>query len=88
MEIAQARKLTMHDLLEEMEHIVNSGTKLNIDYYIEDSIEEDKEDDIYDYFMDAETDDIGEAMRELDDEGYSEEEIRIVRLKFLSEVAN
>ena len=88
MEIAESRKLTMHELLEEMEHIVNSGTKLNIDYYIEDTIDEEKEDDIYDYFMNAETDDIGEAMYELEDEGYTEEEIRIIRIKFLSEVAN
>ena len=87
-EIAESRKLTMHDLLEEMEHIVNSGTKLNIDYYIEDTIDEDKEDDIYDYFMSAETDDIAEAMYELEEEGYTEEEVRIIRLKFLSEVAN
>jgi len=87
-EIAESRKLSMEDLLEEMELIVNSGTKLNIDYYIEDTIDEDKEDDIYDYFMSAETDDIGEAMYELEEEGYSEEEVRIIRLKFLSEVAN
>ena len=87
-EIAEARSLTMEDLLEEMEHIVNSGTKLNIDYYIEDSIDEEKEDDIYDYFMNAETDDVQEAMEELEEEGYTEEEVRIIRLKFLSEVAN
>ena len=87
-EIATARKLTMDDLLEEMEHIVNSGTKLNIDYYIEDSLEEDKENDIYDFFMEADSDDVQEAMEELSEEGHTEEEVRIVRLKFLSEVAN
>ena len=87
-EIASSRKLSMDDLFEEMEHIVNSGTRLNIDYYIEDSLDQEKEEDIYDYFMTAETDSVEEAVYELEEEGYSEEEIRIVRLKFLSEVAN
>ena len=87
-EIAETRKLSMDDLLEEMEHIVHSGTKLNIDYYIEDSLDQDKEDDIYDYFMTSETDNLEDAMDELEEEGYSEEEVRIIRIKFLSEVAN
>ena len=61
--------------------------KLNIDYFLEDVYDEDQIDDIYDYFMDSETDSLNAAMEELDGD-YSEEEIRLVRIKFLSEMAN
>ena len=64
-----------------------SGTKLNIDYFLEDVYDEDQIDDVYDYFMNSETDDIEAAMEDLDGE-YSEELIRLVRIKFLSEMAN
>jgi ATP-dependent DNA helicase RecQ len=79
----------MGELLEEIEAIVNSGTRLNIDYYINSILDEDVVDDIYTYFKeDAETDSIEEAMKELDDTGYSEEEVRLVRIKFISEMGN
>ena len=64
-----------------------SGTKLNIDYFIEDRMDDDKIDDIYDYFMESETDDLEVALNELD-EDYTEEDIRLIRIKFLSEQAN
>ena len=70
-----------------MEAIVYSGTKLNIDYFLEDVMDEDHIDDIYDYFCESDTDKLSVAQDELGDE-YSEEEIRLVRIKFLSEMAN
>jgi ATP-dependent DNA helicase RecQ len=85
-DIADAKNLTMNDLLTEIEHIVSSGTKVNIDYYIDDTIDEDKQDDIYEYFQeDAETDSLEAAMEELGDDDYSEEEVRLMRIKFISE---
>jgi len=66
---------------------VDSGTKLNIDYYLDDTYDEDQIDDIYDYFMESDTDDIDKAMDELN-EDYTEEEIRLVRIQFISEMAN
>ncbi len=87
-QIAEAKGLAFSELLTELEMIVNSGTKLDIDYYIEDVIDEEKQDEIYDYFCDAETDDIDEALSELGEDEFSEEEVRLMRLKFLSELAN
>ena len=88
-EIAKARDMSIEDVLTEIENIVDSGTKVNLDYYINDAIDEDKQDELYDYFMeDAETGTVEEAMKEMDDEDYSEEEIRLMRIKFMSEVAN
>jgi len=86
-EIADARSITMDELIEEIEHICYSGTKLNIDYYIEQMLDEDQEDELYDYFLNAEKDDIEEALDEFG-EDYSEEELRLMRIKFLSEYAN
>ncbi|NVK28681.1 MAG: DNA helicase RecQ [Flavobacteriia bacterium] len=87
-DIASAKGLTMDDLLKEMEMIVFSGTKLNIDYYLEDILDEDSIEEIYEYFMDeSEEGKITEAYEEFDGD-YSEEELRLIRLKFLSEVAN
>ena len=87
-DIAKAKDLDFVDLLSEIEVIVNSGTKLNIDYYVNEVIDEDKRDDIYDYFMnDAETESIEDAICELGKE-YTEEEIRLVRIKFMSELGN
>ena len=72
----------------EVESIIGSGTKLNIDYYIRQTIDEDKVDDIYYYFRDeADTDSVTDAMKELGGD-YTEEEVRLVRIKFLSEVGN
>jgi len=88
-DIAEAKGLSMPDLLDEIESIVQSGTKLNIDYYINEVIDEDKQDDIYDYFREeAETESIEAALEELGEEEYSEEEIRLMRIKFFSELGN
>ncbi len=86
-DLAAAKGLEFSELLDEIEAIVYSGTKLNIDYYIEDRMDDDKIDDIYDYFMESETDDLDTALDELD-EDYTEEDIRLIRIKFLSEQAN
>ena len=69
-----------------MENICYSGTKLNVDYYIDDVLDETKQEEIYDYFLNSETDSMDEAMSEL--KGYSEEDVRLMRVKFLSEYAN
>ncbi|MEN6568770.1 MAG: DNA helicase RecQ [Rikenellaceae bacterium] len=87
-DIAEAKDLEMNELLEEIESIVNSGTKLNIDYYIRQTVDDDKVDDIYEYFKtEASTDSLKEAVDELG-KNYTEEEIRLVRIKFISEVGN
>ena len=87
-DIARARNLDMDELLSEIEAIVNSGTRLDIQYYLNTLMDEDKVNDIYLYFKeDAETDSMEDALEELGSE-YSEEEIRLVRIKFISEVAN
>lgn len=85
--IAKARNLSMDALLTELESIVQSGTRLDINYQINDIFETDVLEEIMDYFNDAETDDIEMASQEFDGD-YSEEELRMVRLKFMSEVAN
>ena len=86
-DIANAKGIEFEELLDEVEAIVYSGTKLNIDYFLEEVMDEDHVDDIYDYFQDSETDDLETAIRELG-EDYSEDEIRLVRIKFISEMAN
>ena len=86
-DIAVAKGIEFDELLDEIESIVYSGTKLNIDYFLEEVLDDDKVDDIYEYFKESETDDIDEAIDELGDD-YSEEEIRLVRLKFISEMGN
>jgi ATP-dependent DNA helicase RecQ len=82
-----AKGLDFDELLSEMESIVYSGTKLNIDYFIDEEIDEDKVEEIYDYFRGSDTDDLDTAMRNLSDD-ISEEEVRLVRIKFISELAN
>jgi len=87
-DICRAKDMDMTSLLDEIESIVNSGTKLNIDYYIADALDEDKRDDIFDFFRnEAETGTLEEAIEALGDD-YEEEEIRLVRIKFMSEIAN
>ncbi len=86
-DIAEAKGLDFDTLLDEIDAIVYSGTKLNIDYFIEEVIDDDHVDDIYDYFMESDTDDLNAALDELGAD-YSEDEIRLVRIKFLSEQAN
>ena len=86
-DIAVSKGLEFGELLDEVEAIVYSGTKLNIDYFLEEIMDEDHLNDIYDYFKESTTDKIDDAMDELGDD-YTEDEIRLVRIKFISEMAN
>ena len=86
-DIAVAEGLDFDELLDKLDEIVYSGTKINIDYFLEDVYDEDQIDDIYQYFMESDTDSLDKAYDELD-EDYTEEEIRLVRIKFMSEMAN
>lgn len=87
-DIASAKNLSMSDLLTEIEAIVNSGTKLNLDYYIDDILDEDHQQEVYDYFREAESESIQDALEELGEDEYSEDDIRLMRIKFLSEMGN
>ena len=86
-DIAESLGLSFDELLDEVEAIVYSGTKININYFIEEVIDDEHVDDIYEYFRESETDSLDDAINELGDE-YNEDEIRLVRIKFLSEMAN
>ena len=86
-DIAVVKGIEFDELLTEIEAIVYSGTKLNIDYFIYEVMDEDHIDDIYQYFKESDTDDLDVALDELGDD-YSEDEIRLVRIKFISEMAN
>lgn len=86
-DIALAKGIDFSEMLDEVEAIVYSGTKINIDYFLEEVMDEDHVDDIYEYFKESETDDLETAMRELGPD-YTEDEIRLVRIKFISDMAN
>ena len=86
-DIAKAQGKTFDDILDEMESIVNSGTKVNINYYINTILDNENQEEIFDYFSEAETDDLVTAYHEFDGL-YTEEELRLMRIKFMSEVAN
>lgn len=86
-DIASAKGMQMPEFIKEMEAIVYSGTKLNIDYYLDDILDEDQQEEIHEYFLEAETDKIDEAMEEFDGD-YDDEELRLYRIKFISQVAN
>lgn len=86
-EIAEDEHIEFEDLLSEVEAIVYSGTKINIDYFLEEVIDEDHIDDIYEYFKESETDDLNTAMKELGSD-YTEDEVRLVRIKFISDMGN
>ena len=86
-DIANAKGIDFDEMLDEVEAIVYSGTKINIDYFLEEVMDEDHVDDIYEYFKESETDDLETAIRELG-EDYPEDEIRLVRIKFISDMAN
>ena len=86
-DIASAKGLELAQLVKEMEQIVFSGTRLNLGYYIDEILDEDQQEEIHDYFLDAETDNIEVALKEFEGE-YEDEELRLYRLKFMSEVAN
>ncbi|WP_320110522.1 DNA helicase RecQ [Draconibacterium orientale] len=87
-DIADSKGIEVRDVIGEVEAIVNSGTKLNIDYYIDDVIDEDQQEDIFEYFREAETDSIEDALEELGEEEYSEDDIRLMRVKFFSDLGN
>ena len=84
--MAESKGIDFAELLSEVEAIVFSGTKINIDYFLREVIDEDHLDDIFEYFQEAESDDLEAAINELGE--YSEDEIRLVRIKFISDMAN
>ncbi|AWM12998.1 DNA helicase RecQ [Flavobacterium sp. NRK F10] len=86
-DIAKAKGLEMEELLKAMEQIVYSGTKLNISYWVDEILDEDQQEEIHDYFMESESDNIKDALKEFDGD-YDTEELRLMRIKFISEVAN
>jgi ATP-dependent DNA helicase RecQ len=86
-DIAKAKGLQFSELIEEMQRIVYSGTKINIDYCIDELLDEDQQEEIFDYFMESESDRIQDAMDEFDGD-YDDEELRLMRIKFISQVAN
>ena len=86
-DIASAKGMNMSKLITEMETIVYAGTKLNIDYWLEELLDEDQEEELYEYFMEAESDKVSLAIEEFDGD-YEEEDIRLYRIKFISEIAN
>ncbi len=87
-DVASAKGLSLSDLITEIESIVSSGTKVNIGYYINDILDEDKQQEALQYFKESESDSIEEALKELGEEEYSEEEMRLMRIKFMSEFGN
>jgi ATP-dependent DNA helicase RecQ len=88
-DICEAKNLEMPDLLTEIEAIVNSGTKLNIDYYINEILDEEHQEEIFQYFKEeAQSESVEDALKNLGDDEYSEEEIRLMRVKFMSELGN
>ncbi|HYX05685.1 MAG TPA: DNA helicase RecQ [Bacteroidales bacterium] len=88
-DIAEAKNLEMNDMLKEIEAIVNSGTRINIDYYINEVMDEEHQQEVFDYFREeAETESIDDALSELGEDEYNEEDIRLMRIKFISEMGN
>jgi ATP-dependent DNA helicase RecQ len=86
-DIATAVGKELGELIDEIESIVASGTKINLDYYLSEILDEDSQGDIFEYFMEAESDSIEDAIKELGDD-FTEDELRLMRIKFMSEVAN
>jgi ATP-dependent DNA helicase RecQ len=87
-DIAVAKSLTLNELISEIERIVASGTKLDINYYVNEYIDEYRQEEIFDYFREAESDSVAQALKELGEDEFTEEEIRLMRIKFMSEVGN
>jgi ATP-dependent DNA helicase RecQ len=87
-DIADSKGLEVKDIIGEVEAIVNSGTRLNIDYYINDVLDEDHQEEIFEYFREADSDSIESALEELGEEDYSEDDIRLMRIKFISDMGN
>jgi ATP-dependent DNA helicase RecQ len=86
-DIGRAQGKNFQEVIEEIEAIVSSGTRININYYIDNILDTDNQEEIYDYFSEAETDDLSEAYNEFDGD-YTEDELRLMRIKFMSEMAN
>jgi len=86
--MAKAKGLKVSDIIAELETIVASGTKIDIGYYIDEVVDEDRQDEVFDYFKSAESDSVEDALNELGEDDYTEEEIRLMRIKFISEVGN
>jgi len=86
--MAKAKGLKVSDIIAELETIVASGTKIDISYYINEVVDEDRQDEVFDYFKSAESDSVEDALKELGEDDYTEEEIRLMRIKFISEVGN
>ncbi len=87
-DIAESKRIEMSELLTEIEAIVNSGTKINLDYYINEILDEEHQEEVYDYFREAETESVSDALAELGEDEYSEDDIRLMRIKFMSEMGN
>src|ERR1019366_2872898 len=87
-DVAKAKGLSLPDLITEIESIVSSGTKLNISYYINDNIDDDKQQEVLEYFKESDIDSIDAAIQELGEEDYTETEIRLMRIRFMSEFGN
>jgi len=87
-DIAASKGITYEEILKEIDTIVNSGTKLNLNYYIDEVIDEDKQEEVFDYFKTAEVDSIDDALTELGNDEYTREEVQLMRIKFLSEMGN
>jgi ATP-dependent DNA helicase RecQ len=86
--MAKAKGLKVSDIIAELETIVASGTKIDIGYYINEVVDEDRQDEVFDYFKSAESDSVEDALKDLGEDDYTEEEIRLMRIKFISEVGN
>jgi ATP-dependent DNA helicase RecQ len=87
-EIAESKNLNFAELLTEIENICFSGTKLNLDYYIDEIMDENRQEVLYDYFLNSETDSLEEAINDPNNADFTEDDIRLMRVKFLSEYAN
>jgi ATP-dependent DNA helicase RecQ len=87
-EIADAKGLSFSELIDEIENICFSGTKLNLDYYIDNMLDPDRQDEVFDYFMNSHSDKISDAIEELGEEDYDEDDLRLLRVKFLSDHGN
>lgn len=86
--MAKAKGLKISDIIAELETIVASGTKIDISYYINEVVDEDRQDEVFDYFKSAESDSVQDALKDLGEDDYTEEEIRLMRIKFISEIGN
>lgn len=87
-DIANSKGMSFEQILSEIESIVSSGTKLNLNYYIDEVIDEDRQDEVFDYFRSADSDSIDDALKELGNDDYTREEIQLMRIKFMSELGN